>query len=75
MVSEVEKGSPSADAGFQRGMVITHVSGEEIHSMDRLAEQLAAIQTGESVSMAVFISQRRGGITFEQTTGVTMKAQ
>ena len=75
LVSDVEKGSPAAEAGFGRGMVITHIGGEEIHSMDRLAEQLAVIKAGESVSMAVFISQQRGGITFEQTSSVTLKAR
>jgi S1-C subfamily serine protease len=75
LVSDVERNSPGARAGFVRGMVITHVGGEEIESLDRLAEQLATIKPGDGVSMAVFISERRGNITFQRTTGVTLQAR
>jgi len=75
LVSDVQKGSPGADAGFSRGIVITHVGGEEIQSMDRLGEQLADIKSGDSVTMAVLITERRGNMLFEQTTNVTLKAR
>ena len=65
LVSDVEKGSPGAAAGFRRGIVITHVGGEEFQSMDQLAEQLAGIKSGDMVSMAVFIAEQRGGFTLD----------
>ncbi len=75
LVSDVEKSSPAAEAGFRQGMVITHIGGEPIESADRLAEQLADVQSGEAVSMAVIISERRGNVLLQQTTSATMKAR
>jgi S1-C subfamily serine protease len=75
LVSEVQKGGPGAEAGFSRGIIITHVGGEEIQSMDRLAEQLADVKTGDTVSMAILISGHRGNMTFQQTTNVSLKAR
>jgi S1-C subfamily serine protease len=75
LVAGVEKESPGADAGFRRGIVVTHVGGEEIQSLDRLAEQLADIKPGDTVSMVAFISERRGAITYQQTTSVSLKSR
>jgi S1-C subfamily serine protease len=75
LVSEVERGSPASEAGFRRGLVITHVAGEEVVSLDRLAEQLADIKAGDLVNMAVFISERRGNFTLQQTTSASLKAR
>jgi serine protease Do len=75
LVSDVQKGSPAAEAGFSRGIVITHVGGEEIESMDRLAEQLADVKSGDNVSMAILVSERRGNMMWQQTTNVTLKAR
>ncbi|HUJ11471.1 MAG TPA: trypsin-like peptidase domain-containing protein [Verrucomicrobiae bacterium] len=75
LVSDVQRGSPGDDAGFSRGIVITHVGGEEIQSMDRLAEQLADIKAGDYVTMAVLISERHGDTVWQQTSNVTLKAR
>ncbi|MGD0652372.1 MAG: PDZ domain-containing protein [Verrucomicrobiia bacterium] len=75
LVSDVQRGGPGAAAGFRRGIVITHVGGEEFQSMDQLAEQLAGIKSGDMVSMAVFITEQRGGFMLTQTTGVTLQAR
>jgi serine protease Do len=75
LVTDVQKASPAAEAGFRRGILITHLAGEEIQSIDRLAEQLADLQPGDAVSMVVFTSERHGAITFQQTTSVTLKAR
>ena len=75
LVSDVQRGSPAAEAGLRRGMVITHVGGEEFDSMDRLAEELAGIKSGDVVSMAVFITEHRGNFTVQQTTSVALKAR
>ena len=75
LVSDVQIGSPGAEAGFSRGIVITHVGGEEIESMDRLAEQLADVKSGDNVSMAILVSERRGNMMWQQTTNVTLKAR
>jgi S1-C subfamily serine protease len=75
LVSDVQKGSPGAEAGFSRGIVITHVGGEEVQSMDRLAEQLADVKPGDTVSMAVLVSERHGNVMWQQTTSISLKAR
>jgi S1-C subfamily serine protease len=75
LVSDVQLGSPGAEAGFSRGIVITHVGGEEVQSMDRLAEQLADVKPGDTVSMAVLVSERHGNVMWQQTTSISLKAR
>ena len=75
LVSDVQRDGPGATAGFRRGIVITHVGGEEFQSMDQLAEQLAGIKSGDTVSMAVFMSERRGSMMFQQTTSISLRAR
>ena len=75
LVSDVQQGGPGATVGFRRGIVITHVGGEEFQSIDQLAEQLAGIKSGDMVSMAVFVTEQRAGFTLAQTTGVTLQAR
>jgi hypothetical protein len=40
-----------------------------------LAEQLADVQSGDAVNMAVFISERRGNMVLQQTTSVALQAR
>jgi len=75
LVVDVERDSPAAAQGFRRGIVITHVAGEEFQTLDRLAEQLADVQSGDAVNMAVFISERRGNMVLQQTTSVALQAR
>jgi serine protease Do len=75
LVAAVEKDSPAEKADFSRGIVITHVAGEEVQSLDRLAEQLADIKPGDTVSMVAFISERRGNVTFQRTSSVSLKSR
>jgi len=75
LVSDVQRDGPGDDAGFRRGMVITHMGGEEFQSMDQLAEQLAGIKSGDQVSMAICVTEQRSGFTLTQTTGVTLRAR
>jgi serine protease Do len=75
LVSDVQQGGPGATVGFRRGIVITHVGGEEFQSLDQLAEQLAGIKSGDMVSMAVFIAEQRGSMTLQQTTSISLKAR
>lgn len=75
LVADAQKGSAAYDLGFRRGVVITHLGGEEILSMDRLAEQLADVKTGDTVTMVVLVSERRGSVLFQRTSTVTLKAR
>jgi S1-C subfamily serine protease len=75
LVADVQKDSPAAAQGFRRGVVITHVAGEEFQSVDRLAEQLADLKAGDAVNLAVFVSERRGNLVLQQTLSVTLNAR
>jgi S1-C subfamily serine protease len=75
LVVDVEAGSPAAKAGLQRGLLITHVAGEEVQMLDRLAEQLVDLKPGDKLTVAVLILQRRGNITLQQTGSVTLMAR
>jgi serine protease Do len=75
LIAEVEKESAAAAAGLRRGLVITHVAGEEVQSLDRLAEQLMDLKSGNNVTMALYIVQRRGNLLLQQTASVTLKAR
>jgi S1-C subfamily serine protease len=75
LVSDVQRNSPAAKAGFQSKMVITQVGGEEITSMDRLAEQLADVKRDDMVSMSVIVTERHGNVILRQTANVSLKAR
>ncbi|MGD0017583.1 MAG: PDZ domain-containing protein, partial [Verrucomicrobiia bacterium] len=75
LVADVEKGSPAAAAGFNRGIVITQLGGEEIQSLDQLVEKLADIQAGDSVHMTALVIEQRGNFTYQQTSSVMLKAR
>lgn len=75
LITDVEKGSPAAAAGLRRGLVITHVAGEEVQLMERLAERLADVKSGDALTLAIFLIERRGNLLIQQTVRVTLKAR
>jgi serine protease Do len=75
LIAEVEKGSPGAAAGLRRGLVITHVAGEEVQSLERLAERLGDVKSGDAVSLAIFLMERRGNLLIQRTVSVALKAR
>ena len=75
LVVDVEAAGPAAKSGLQRGMLITHVAGEEVQLLDRLAEQLGDLKAGDKVGLAVLVMQRRGNLTLQQTGSVALTAR
>jgi serine protease Do len=75
VVSYVQDDSPAARADFHPKIVITQVGGEEVKSMDRLAEQLADVKKGDMVSMSVIVSENRGNVRLQQMANVSLKAR
>jgi S1-C subfamily serine protease len=75
VVSDVQSNSPAAQADFHSGIVITQVGGEEVKSMDRLAEQLADVKKDDMVNMSVVVSEDRGNVMLQQTANVSLRAR
>jgi serine protease Do len=69
-VSEVVEGYGAANAGIQKGDIITEFDGTTITSMDDLTEALAYYSPGETVSV-VIQHQSEGGYS-EKTVEVTL---
>ena len=75
LIAEVQKNTPAAEAGLQRGLVIVQIGGEEPDSLDRLAEQLADIKTGDQISMGILLAERRSGFTLQRVVTLTLPAR
>jgi len=75
LIADVAKASPAAEAGLRCGLVLVQVGGEEVESLDRLAEQLGDTKTGDRVNLGLFISERHGGFMLQQIANVTLTAR
>jgi S1-C subfamily serine protease len=75
LVAGVQRGSPAEKAGFFPRIVITQVSGEQISSMDRLAEQLSDVEAGDMVSMSVIVTESDGGAILQEMANVSLRAR
>lgn len=71
-VTEVSEDSPAADAGLQRGDIITKFEGSSVTNMDQLKDQLQYYASGETVTLT--ISQAHDGEYQEQKVDVTLGA-
>jgi len=74
-VARVQRGSPAEDAGFIPRIVITQIGGEQISTMDRLAEQLSDVNPGDMVTMSVVLTERRSGAILQEVANVSLKAR
>jgi S1-C subfamily serine protease len=75
LVAGVQRGSPAEKAGFFPQIVITQVSGEQISSMDQLAEQLSDVEAGDRVSVSVVFTETEGGAILQEMANVSLKAR
>ena len=62
-LTEVQDGSPEADAGLQKGDIITKFDGSSVTSMQDLKTQLAYYAAGEEVPVTI---QRQNGSEYEE---------
>lgn len=58
VVLSVDKGSPAADAGIERGDIITEFNGIEISEYDILGELIEDCDAGDNVSVSYYRSGR-----------------
>ena len=70
VVAEVVENGPAADAGMQRGDIITALDGRTISSMTQLQQTLQYYASGETVDVVVQCSDN--GAYQEQTLSVTL---
>ena len=64
-LTEVQDGSPAADAGLQKGDIITKFDGSSVTSRQDLKTQLAYYAAGEEVPVTI---QRQNGSEYEEVT-------
>ena len=69
-VVEVTEGSAAAQAGIQRGDIITAFDGKEVSSMSELSSRLQYYKAGTTVD--VTIKRASDGQYLEQTVSVTL---
>ena len=62
-LTEVQDGSPAADAGLQKGDIITKFDGSSVTSMQDLKTQFAYYAAGEEVPVTI---QRQNGSEYEE---------
>ncbi len=60
LVTDVQKGTPAADAGLKRGDLIVSVAGRSVGGMAELASAIRLIKPGTKVTLEVL---RRGDLT------------
>ena len=55
VVTEIERGSPADQAGFQQGMIIEAIDGKVADSIVTLAKYLNAKRRGGTVRLALIV--------------------
>ncbi|HEY4757299.1 MAG TPA: PDZ domain-containing protein, partial [Chthoniobacterales bacterium] len=72
LVSAVEPGSPAAEVGIERGLVIYRVGRHDVNSVRAIETLLARVQSGTSVDFTVGIA-RTDGTRQLQTVSLTAR--
>jgi S1-C subfamily serine protease len=68
LVSAVEPGSPAADVGIERGLVIYRVGRHDVNSVRSIETLLARVQTGMTVDFTVGIARSDGARQIQTVT-------
>ena len=66
VVVEVEPGGPAAQAGLERGHVITALESQTLEDVIAAAKILYAKKKGDKVAVAVLVQRQRGNFVFMQ---------
>jgi len=53
VIAAVQAGSPAAQAGLQRGDVITQIGSQPITSADQVQQQVAAVNVGDTLTLTI----------------------
>jgi serine protease Do len=60
LITAVEPGSPTDDAGIERGMVVYRVGKSDVTSVQQVEALLASVQSGSNVNFTVGVIRARG---------------
>ncbi len=68
LVSAVEPGSPAADVGIERGLVVYRVGRHDVNSVKSIESLLARVQSGMTVDFTLGIAQTDGARQIQTVT-------
>jgi serine protease Do len=75
LVTDVEAGSPAADAGFKRGLVIYKIGRYEVTSSKQVESLLENVKPGTDADFTVGVVRLIGGRPLAQVQSVSLTAQ
>jgi S1-C subfamily serine protease len=75
VVTEVERSGPAWQAGIRRGLVVARVGGLDLRQENDVAAALGEVAPGDSVTMMVYTSVRRGPFVVQNVDSVRVKAK
>lgn len=66
-ITEVQPGSPAAEAGIVAGDILTRIDGESVSTMEALNNLLYAHQVGDSLRLVIYRAQGQATVTVTLT--------
>ena len=75
LVTGVEKGSPAADAGIQKGMLVVGLGQIPARTLEELPRKVRQLKGGEQVLVTVLGAMRQGNFISLRSGTVTLKAR
>jgi S1-C subfamily serine protease len=75
VVTEVERSGPAWQAGIRRGLVVARIGGLDLRQENDVAAALGEVAPGDSVTMMVYTSVRRGPFVVQNVDSVRVKAK
>lgn len=75
IVTDVERSGPAWQAGIRRGLVVARIGGLDVSQESDVAAALGEVAPGDSVTMMVYTSVRRGPFVVQNVDSVRVKAK
>ena len=75
LVTAVEKGSPAAEAGIQKGMLVVGLGQVPARTLEELPRKVRQLKGGEQVMVTVLGAMRQGNFISLRSGTVTLKAR
>jgi len=75
LVTGVEKGSPAAAAGIQKGMLVVGLGQAPARNLDELPRRVRQLKGGEQVAITVVGAMKQGNFVALRSGTVTLKAR